>query len=133
MKDTIKEVNQDNHEKKDNDIHEIIKNESNNEDCSDNQDNTEIDEDLEFLKNQIRHKKMIQDKKKEEEQEDYSYIKRFKINSYIETVAGIIALVLGIVTKNYLTDCLGIALICFGYLFRNIAKHGEYKRDKEKK
>lgn len=133
MKDTIKEVNQDNHEKKDNDIHEIIKNESNNEDCSDNQDNTEIDEDLEFLKNQIRHRKMIQDKKKEEEQEDYSYIKRFKINSYIETVAGIIALVLGIVTKNYLTDCLGIALICFGYLFRNIARHGEYKRDKEKK
>ena len=63
MKDTIKEVNQDNHEKKDNDIHEIIKNESNNEDCSDNQDNTKIDEELEFLKNQIRHRKMIQDKK----------------------------------------------------------------------
>lgn len=134
MKDKMKEVNQDNQEKKDNDIHEIIHNtESNNEDCSDNQENTEIDEDLEFLKNQIRHRKMIQDKKKEEEQEDYSYIKRFKINSYIETVAGIIALVLGIVTKNYLTDCLGIALICFGYLFRNIAKHGEYKRNKEKK
>lgn len=95
--------------------------------------NQEIDEDLEFLKAQIRYKKMIQNKKKEEEQEDYSYIKRFKINGYIETVAGVIALVLGIVTKNYLTDCLGIALICFGYLFRNIAKHGEYKRDKENK
>lgn len=93
--------------------------------------NKETDEDLEFLKAQIRYKKMIQNKKKEEKQEDYSYIKRFKINSYIETVAGVIALVLGIVTKNYLTDCLGIALICFGYLFRNIAKHGEYKRDKE--
>lgn len=93
----------------------------------------EIDEDLEFLKNQIRHKKMIQEKRKQEEEEDYSYIKRFKINGLIETILGIIALIFGIVTKNYITDCLGIALICFGYLFRNVAKRGEYKRDKEKK
>lgn len=91
----------------------------------------EVDEDLEFLKAQIRQRNKLQNQKKEDE-EDYSYIKRFKINSYIETVLGIIAIIIGLLTKNYLTDCLGIALLCFGYLFRNIAKRGEYKRDKEK-
>ena len=115
----------------------IIQHEDINSDKKDNDTNNEnspeIDEDLEFLKNQIRHKKMIQEKRKQEEEEDYSYIKRFKINSYIETTLGIIALVVGILTKNYITDCLGLALICFGYLFRNVAKRGEYKRDKEKK
>lgn len=115
----------------------VIQHEDINSDKKDNDTNNEnspeIDEDLEFLKNQIRHKKMIQEKRRQEEEEDYSYIKRFKINSYIETTLGIIALVVGILTKNYVTDCLGIALICFGYLFRNVAKRGEYKRDKEKK
>lgn len=123
MEDNNKIMHQDNNEEKLNE----------NNDEKNNSEDIEVDEDLEFLKNQIRHKKMIQQKKKEEEQEDYSYIKRFKINGYIETILGVVALIFGILTKNYLTDCLGIALICFGYLFRNIAKHGEYKRDKEKK
>lgn len=98
-------------------------------------DNNEemIDEDLEFLKAQLRHKKMIEARKNEQEEkeEDYEYIKTFKINSIIEIVMGLIALVFGILTKNYIAQCLGVTVICFGYLFGKIAKRGEMKRDQK--
>ncbi len=90
----------------------------------------EVDEDLEFLKAQIRHKKMIKEKRQKKElEENYDYIKRFKVNSVIELIAGIIAIILGILTKKTLMTCLGITVICFAYLFYNIAKRGEKKRE----
>lgn len=95
--------------------------------------NEQIDEDLEFLKNQIRQKNKLKQQNQPEQEEDYSYIKRFKVNAYIEYVAGLIGLIFGIVTKNYMIDCIGVILICFGFLFHNVAKHGEYKRDKNNK
>lgn len=98
------------------------------------EEEVEVDEDLEFLKNQIRHKKMIADKKKEDktEEEDYSYIERFKKNSLIEKIAGVVIVIIGLITKSYITSCLGIIFFCFGYFFGKIAKYGEYKRDKGK-
>lgn len=95
----------------------------------------EVDEELEFLKAQIRHKKMLQEKKakEEEENEDYSYIKRFKINSYIEYAMGIIGIIGGLLLNNNLLSSFGIIMLCFGYLFSKVAKHGKYKQDKNKK
>lgn len=99
------------------------------EEIEESTEKKEIDEDLEFLKAQLRHKKMVKEKKQQEEPEDYSYIKRFKINSIIEIIAGIIALIFGLLTKNVLMECLGITVICFAYLFHTIAKRGEKKRE----
>ena len=39
--------------------------------------NEQIDEDLEFLKNQIRQKNKLKQQNQPEQEEDYSYIKRF--------------------------------------------------------
>ena len=44
---------------------------------------------------------------------------------------GLIALVFGILTKNYIAQCLGVTVICFGYLFGKIAKRGAMKRDQK--
>lgn len=87
------------------------------------------DEELQLMREQLQ-KKQEKKLKRIEKNKKRDDVKRYKISAVVAGISGGLALVCGVMNKDFTMEGMGVTFICCAYFFWNMGKRAQ--RDKER-